>query len=84
MGSFETIEENDNWKVKKLEPELKYRYSFITIDQNIVVVKGIATVEIDGKYSEVKKNESIYVPKQCKHRLSNLNKESQLSSKPEW
>ena len=40
-----------------------------------VVVSGIANVEIDGNLSQIKENESIYVPKKCKHRLSNLNKE---------
>ena len=33
-------------------------------------------IEIDDNFSEIKKNESIYVPKGCKHRLSNLRKKS--------
>ena len=36
-----------------------------------IVVDGIAKIEIDGKVSFLKKNESTYIPLGSKHRLSN-------------
>ena len=75
-GNFITIEENENWKVKKIEINPGSRISLQLHkyrSEHWIVVSGIANVEIDDKLSEIKKNESIYVPKGCKHRLSNLN-----------
>ena len=36
-----------------------------------IIVDGIARVEINGKISILKKNESTYIPSGSKHRLSN-------------
>ncbi len=77
-GNFITIEENDNWKVKKIEINPGARISLQMHNhrsEHWVVVSGIANVEIDGNLETIKANESIYVPKKCKHRLSNLNKQ---------
>ena len=78
-GNFITIEENENWKVKKIEINPGSRISLQLHkhrSEHWIVVSGIANVEIDDKFSEIRKNESIYVPKGCKHRLSNLSKKS--------
>ncbi len=78
-GNFITIEENENWKVKKIEIKPGSRISLQLHkyrSEHWIVVRGIASVEIDDNSSEIKENESIYVPKGCKHRLSNLSKES--------
>mgnify|MGYP006235222163 CR=1 FL=1 len=37
-----------------------------------IIVNGLAKVEIDGKISILKKNESTYIPNNAKHRLSNV------------
>ena len=77
-GNFSTIEEESKWKVKKLEINSGARISLQLHkhrSEHWVVVSGIATVEIDGTVSVIKENESIYVPKKCKHRLSNLSKD---------
>ena len=77
-GNFITIEENNKWKVKKIEIKSGARISLQLHkhrSEHWVVVSGIASVEIDGKLKVIKENESIYVPKKCKHRLSNLNKD---------
>ncbi len=77
-GAFTTIEENDKWKVKKIEIKSGARISLQLHNhrsEHWVVVSGVANVEIDGNLTKIKENESIYVPKKCKHRLSNLNKE---------
>ncbi len=77
-GNFSTIEEENNkWKVKKLEIKSGARISLQLHNhrsEHWVVVSGVATVEIEGNISVIKENESIYVPKKCKHRLSNLSK----------
>ena len=42
-----------------------------------IVVKGKASIEIDDKLFFLKENQSTYIPKGSKHRLSN-NEESSL------
>ena len=77
-GNFTTIEENRLWKVKKIEINSGARISLQLHkhrSEHWVVVSGIASVEIEEKLIVIKENESIYVPKQCKHRLSNLNED---------
>ena len=39
-----------------------------------VVVEGTAQIEVDGKISIIKENESTYIPLGSKHRLSNPGK----------
>ena len=76
-GTFTTIEENKNWKVKKIKINSGASISLQLHNhrsEHWVVVSGVANVEIDGIFSEIKENQSIYVPKKCKHRLSNLQK----------
>ena len=48
-----------------------YHYKCINTDLSIAVVSGKAQIEIEGAISFLSKNESIYVPLGCKHRLSN-------------
>ena len=77
-GTFTTIEEDSTWKVKKIKINPGASISLQLHNhrsEHWVVVSGIANVEIDGNFSEIKENESIYVPQQCKHRLSNLQKD---------
>ena len=74
-GSFTSIEKQSNWQVKKLEIK---PYSSISLQmhnhrfEHWIIVKGTAKVEIDKKVLFLKTNESIYVPKKSKHRLTNL------------
>ena len=76
-GNFLTIAEGNEWKVKSIEVKPgaslslqmhKYRA------EHWVVVDGIAKVEIENKIFNLKNNESIFVPKGSKHRLSNPSK----------
>lgn len=73
-GNFVTIAKSEEWQVKRIEVKPgaslslqmhKYRA------EHWIVVNGIAGVEIDGQKSKLKKNESIFVPKESKHRLFN-------------
>ena len=77
-GSFTIIDEQFNWKVKKIELKPGASISLQLHNhraEHWIVVKGIANVEIDGKISRLEKNQSIYVPLRSKHRLSNLENE---------
>ena len=73
-GSYIIIEEGEKWKVKKIEVKPgaslslqmhKYR------SEHWVVVSGLAEVTIGDKAFILKPNESCYVSKGEKHRLSN-------------
>ena len=73
-GNFTTIEDEKNWKVKKLEIKPG---AYISLQlhkhrsEHWVVVSGVAKAEVGKKITFLKENESIYVPKGSKHRLSN-------------
>ena len=51
-----------NWKVKEIfvNQILLYHCNFIILDLNIVVVSGVANVQIGDSFFILKKNESIY------------------------
>tara|TARA_B100000242_G_scaffold283565_1_gene245961 strand:- start:371 stop:1807 length:1437 start_codon:yes stop_codon:yes gene_type:complete len=73
-GNYVSLVESDLWQVKRLEIKIgesislqKHKYR----SEHWVVVDGIADVEIDNNKSTLNINESIFVPKGAKHRLSN-------------
>ena len=81
-GSYTLLEEGDRYKIKRitvkpqesLSLQLHYHRS-----EHWVVVKGTAKVVLEdenGKLDEffIKEDESMYVPKTKKHRLSNPGK----------
>ncbi len=73
-GSFTSIEKQSTWQVKKLEIKPNSSISLQMHNhrsEHWIVVKGNAKVEIDKKVLFLKTNESIYVPKKSKHRLTN-------------
>ncbi len=78
-GNFISIEENSNWKIKRIEVNPgaslslqmhKYRA------EHWIVVKGIADIEINKNQFELKENQSCFIAKEEKHRLSNSSKET--------
>ena len=66
--------ENKNWQAKKIEInpfesislQMHYHRS-----EHWVIVSGTAKIEINDKTFILNENESTYVPKGAKHRLSN-------------
>ena len=73
-GGFLSISQGDNWQVKKIEVKVGASLSLQLHkhrSEHWVVVNGEAFVEIDEKKFILKKNESTYIPKNAKHRLSN-------------
>ena len=73
-GSYETLEIQDGFQVKRiivnpgkrLSLQLHHKRS-----EHWVVVKGVGTVTLGDDVFDLKENESTYVPVETKHRLEN-------------
>ena len=77
-GHYTSIVEEQTWKVKRIEINPNSSLSLQSHKfraEHWIVVDGTAKVEIGNRTSLLQVNESIYVPKECKHRLSNLNED---------
>ena len=73
-GNYVSLVESNTWQVKRIEIKPGESISLQKHkkrSEHWVVVKGIANVEIDNKISTININESIFVSKGTKHRLSN-------------
>ena len=80
-GFYETIIEENEWKVKKIHLKPMGKISLqmhFHRSEHWIVVSGSAKVEIDNKEFFLEKNQSIDVPVRSKHRLSNNNSQSPL------
>jgi mannose-6-phosphate isomerase-like protein (cupin superfamily) len=75
-GQFENLLEADHAKVKLLTVEPGKRLSLQSHDRREevwVVVKGVATVQIDdNEITADSSHPAIFIPRGSKHRLSNL------------
>lgn len=77
-GNFNTLFCRQNTKVKQLiiKPTKKLSLqSHNHRSEHWIVTKGTATVVLNEKQIEVKENESIFIPKNAKHRIENKQKE---------
>jgi len=76
-GSFTTLVEDENWKVKKI---IVKPYQSLSLQmhkkrsEHWIVVEGRAKVEINNKVEFLDTNQSTYIPKTSKHRLTNPEK----------
>ncbi len=78
-GSFTVIEEEKNFKVKKVVVKPKERLSLQFHKQRSehwVVLKGIAKVELNDKIFYLKPHQSIDIPVEAKHCLINPGREN--------
>ena len=74
-GHYETLVENKNWKVKLISVKAGEKLSLQKHkhrSEHWVVVSGKASVQIEDKEFSLNENQSCYIPKETKHRLSNL------------
>ena len=78
-GLYQILEQGKNHLVKKIlvKPggklslqSHKYR------SEHWIIVEGVATITINKKIKNLKSNESIFIPKQAKHRLENNKKKN--------
>ncbi len=73
-GHFVSLMENKNWQAKKIEIN---PYESISLQMHYhrsehwVIVSGKAKIEINNETFILNENESTYVPRGAKHRLSN-------------
>tara|TARA_B100000989_G_C19518132_1_gene462758 strand:- start:960 stop:2408 length:1449 start_codon:yes stop_codon:yes gene_type:complete len=73
-GNYTSIAEGEEWKVKRIEVKPGESLSLQLHNhraEHWVIVHGLAEVEIEEKKFKLKKNQSVFVPKGSKHRLSN-------------
>ena len=73
-GNYSSLAEGLNWQVKKIIVKPGESLSLQMHNhrtEHWIVVSGKAKVEIDGNETTLNKNESVYIPLNSKHRLSN-------------
>tara|TARA_Y200000002_G_scaffold306880_1_gene262874 strand:- start:6 stop:344 length:339 start_codon:yes stop_codon:yes gene_type:complete len=76
-GWYDVIDQGNRYKVKSIEVNPNASLSLqkhLHRAEHWVVVEGTAQIEVDGKISIIKENESTYIPLGSKHRLSNPGK----------
>ena len=76
-GWYEVIDQGNRYKVKRIEVKPNASLSLqkhLHRAEHWVVVEGTAQVEVDGKITMIRENESTYIPLGSKHRLSNPGK----------
>ena len=76
-GWYDVIDQGNRYKVKSIEVNPNASLSLqkhLHRAEHWVVVEGTAQIEVDGKISIIKENESTYIPLGSKHRLSHPGK----------
>ncbi|MBL8571936.1 MAG: mannose-1-phosphate guanylyltransferase/mannose-6-phosphate isomerase [Phreatobacter sp.] len=76
-GSYESVDRGERFQVKRIVVKPGARLSLqkhFHRAEHWIVVKGTATVEVDGKATIVRENESAYIPLGAWHRLTNEGK----------
>ena len=73
-GNYTSIVEGEKWQVKRITvnpgESLSLQKHFHRTE-HWIIVSGTAKVEIEGKKNILIKNQSAYIPREAKHRLSN-------------
>ncbi|MEM9242625.1 MAG: cupin domain-containing protein [Pseudomonadota bacterium] len=73
-GYYESLMLADNFQVKNIMVKPGAKLSLQSHQhraEHWVVVQGVATVVCGDKTLKLERNQSIYIPQQAKHRLSN-------------
>ena len=76
-GWYDVIDQGNRYKVKSIEVNPNASLSLqkhLHRAEHWVVVEGTAQIEVDGKITIIKEDESTYIPLGSKHRLSNPGK----------
>ena len=77
-GSYFSLAEGSNWQVKRINVNPGQSLSLQKHNhrtEHWVIVSGEALVEVGEEKKKLFKNQSIYIPLGCKHRLSNPGEE---------
>ena len=73
-GSFEILHEENELKIKRIIVKPQSRLSLQSHQhrsENWTIIKGEAVVTIDDKEIPCSANNSVFIPAQAKHRISN-------------
>lgn len=74
-GSYTVLQDEINFKVKKIEVTPGKRLSLQLHhkrQEHWTVVEGTAKIQIDDNISTYSRNDSVYIPTMAKHRLENI------------
>ena len=73
-GSYRTIEQKDNYQIKHIRVQPRKRLSLqyhFKRDEHWIIIKGIGTCQLDNKSIELGLNDTIFIPRESKHRMTN-------------
>lgn len=73
-GTYRTIEIKNNYQIKNITVKPNKRLSLQyhnNRDEHWTVIKGTGTVQLNEKIINLKLNETIFIPKLSKHRMTN-------------
>ena len=73
-GRYCVIEDNENYKIKRIEVNPKSRLSYQyhkKRSETWVIIEGEATVTIEGKNKNISQGDTIIIPRTSKHRIEN-------------
>ena len=73
-GGFRVLEEGKGYKIKRIwvyTGEILSLQSHEQRDEHWVIVKGAAEVTLGEKIVRLEKNNSVFIPRQTKHRTAN-------------
>tara|TARA_B100000989_G_scaffold297664_1_gene284231 strand:- start:18173 stop:18526 length:354 start_codon:yes stop_codon:yes gene_type:complete len=76
-GRFIVIEDNANYKIKKIEVESGQRLSYQYHNRRSevwTIIKGVAQITIDGIEKKFNVGDTIVIPVGVKHRVKNIGK----------
>jgi mannose-6-phosphate isomerase-like protein (cupin superfamily) len=74
-GSYQTISDNNGYKVKIISVNPKQRLSLQSHDhrsEHWVITRGIGKVQIDTEFLILQANEYAYIPIKVLHRIENI------------
>jgi len=73
-GNYRTIEQNDNYQLKKICVHPNKRLSLqlhYHRDEHWTIIKGFPLVQVGDEIKEMKVNDYVFIPKETKHRITN-------------
>jgi mannose-6-phosphate isomerase len=74
-GTWEVLEDEDSYKVKKIVMKTSHRLSYqrhLYREENWFIVQGKAKVTLDDKEQILESGDFIHIPKKSKHRIENI------------
>lgn len=78
-GKYTILQEDCNYKIKRIEVNPKQRLSYqfhYKREEFWTIVEGQATVILDDEEKMLDYGQSIFIPKQAKHRIENRGEKS--------